>query len=174
MKVIRSISDVTGKILEAFIVFLLMLMTALMFAQFLGRFIFKNGIFWAEELSRFTMVTMVYLGAGLACKNNEHIRITILDEVIKGPANKVLHLFIAIISIVFLTAIAKYGFAVLPIVSTQKSANMQITMNLVYMMIPIGSCIMIFYNLVEILELFLAPKKDGGEAVKPAAEGSGK
>jgi TRAP-type C4-dicarboxylate transport system permease small subunit len=159
-----------GKVLEVFITFLLILMTALMFAQFLGRFIFKNGIFWAEELSRFTMVTMVYMGAGLACKNRDHIRITILDEIIKGPAHKALDLLIAVLSIAFLAAIARYGFAVLPIVSTQKSANMQITMNLIYMMMPIGSCIMIFYILVEILELFLAPKKDGAEK---AAEGNG-
>lgn len=163
MKIIQSISTIVGKALEVMIAFLLILMTALMFAQFLGRFIFKNGIFWAEELSRFTMVTMVYLGAGLACKNKDHIRVTFLDEYLKGIAHKAFTLVVSLLSIAFLIAIARHGFSVLSIVSSQKSANMQITMNLVYMMIPIGSCIMIFYLLVEILELFLAKKPETSE-----------
>jgi len=172
MKLIHTISEILGKLLNVLIVFLLILMTVLMFAQFLGRFLFKNGIYWAEELSRFTMVTMVYLGAGLACKEKDHIRVTLLEEYIRGFPLKMLRLVIAILSIAFLVIIARYGIPVLSVVSTQKSANLQITMNFIYMMIPIGSCIMIFYILVEVLELFLV-KKDDGSGIT-AAEGSEK
>ena len=171
MRLIQSIANITGKILEGLVIFLLILMTGLMFAQFLGRFIFKNGIFWAEELSRFTMVTMVYLGAGLACKGKDHIKITILDEYLKGTAHKILNLIISLFGIGFLAVIARYGFSVLSIVSRQKSANMQMTMNWIYMMLPISSCIMIFYIIVEIIEMFLV-KKDN-EAVKTEAAAGG-
>ena len=174
MKVIHTISTVLGKLLEALIVFFMVLMTVLMFSQFMGRFLFKNGIFWAEELSRFSMVTMVYLGAGLACKEKDHIRVTLLDEYLKGTARKILHLVIAVISIAFLLVIARYGFSVLSIVSKQISANMQITMNFVYMMLPIGSCIMIFYIIVEILELFLVNEKNEVKEAAATAKGSEK
>ena len=171
MRLIQTIANITGKVLDGLVIFLLILMTGLMFAQFLGRFVFKNGIFWAEELSRFTMVTMVYLGAGLACKNKDHIRITILDVYLKGTAYRILSLIIALLSVGFLAVIARYGFSVLSIVSRQKSANMQITMNWIYMMMPIGSCIMIFYIIVEILEMFLVKK--GNEAIKADASAAG-
>jgi len=105
---------------------------------------------------------MVYLGAGVLCKNREHISITILEDIFKnkGIKEKIYKLIIALFSIGFLIIVAKIGFAVLSIVSSQTSANMQMTMNLIYMMIPIGSCIMIFYLLVEILQLFIVQKSD--------------
>ena len=174
MRLIQSIATITGKILEGLVIFLLVLMTGLMFAQFLGRFVFKNGIFWAEELSRFTMVTMVYLGAGLACKGKDHIRITILDGYLKGTAHKILNLIIALLSIGFLAVIARYGYSVLSIVSRQKSANMQMTMNWIYMMLPISSCIMIFYIIVDVLEMFLVKKGDGAIKAQAAAGGNEK
>jgi TRAP-type C4-dicarboxylate transport system permease small subunit len=132
---------------------LLVLMTVLMFAQILGRFIFHNGIFWAEELSRFTMVTMVYLGAGLACKHKDHIRVTVLEEFLKGGILKSYRAVIVLISIIFTSILVYYGFKVLPLLHTQLSANLQLPMNYIYMVMPIGACIMIFYLLVELLEI---------------------
>jgi C4-dicarboxylate transporter DctQ subunit len=159
MKTIQTISNVLEKILNVFIVFLILVMTVLMFAQVVGRFALRSGIFWAEELSRFSMITMVYLGAGVACKYREHISVTILDEFLKGTARKIYRIIISAISIAFLLIVARIGFYILPIISQQRSANLQITMNLVYIMVPIGSCIMIFYSILGILELFLTKEK---------------
>jgi len=174
MKVIQIISNILGKILEILIVFLIMLMTGLMFAQVLGRFIFQNGLFWAEELSRFIMITLVYLGAGIACKNKDHISITILNGILKdtGIKNKIHKLIVALLNIAFLAIVAKIGFSVLSVVSSQKSANMQITMNLIYMVIPIGSCIMIFYLIVEIIQLFAGQKINCSGNETEAAKGT--
>ena len=166
MKAIYAVSVVLGRLLEVLVVFLLMLMTALMFAQVLGRFVFQNGLFWAEELSRFTMITLVYLGAGIACKNKDHISITILDGILKnsGIKYKIYRTSIALLSCAFLIIVAKVGFSVLHVVSAQKSANMQITMNLIYMIIPISSCIMVFYLLMEIIQLFAKSNNDLSKA----------
>jgi TRAP-type C4-dicarboxylate transport system permease small subunit len=172
MRVIQILSNVIGKILEVMIVFFLVLMTILMFAQVLGRFLFKNGLFWAEELSRFTMITMVYLGAGLACKNKDHISVTILEEYIKGRLHKIYRVAVSLVSIIFLIVIVKYGFSVLSVVSSQKSANMQVTMDLIYMIIPIGACIMIFYIIVEIIQILFTKKE--GEKVQSNADAGGK
>jgi len=172
MRAILTISNILGKMLEFLIVFLLMLMTVLMFAQVLGRFVFQNGLFWAEELSRFTMITLVYLGAGVACKNKDHISVTILDGILKGTTHKLYRVFVALLSIAFLILVAKVGFSVLHVVSSQKSANMQITMNLIYMVIPISSCIMIFYLLMEILQLIFVQKSDDSPKAEAAAQGT--
>ncbi|MDR1318215.1 MAG: TRAP transporter small permease [Treponema sp.] len=159
MEIIQKISLIIGKLLNAIVGVLLALMTALIFAQVLGRFIFRNGLFWAEELARFSMVTMVFLGAALACKYKDHIKITILEEMLKGQILKIYRIIIALISIAFLSIVAYYGFSVLGVVSGQLSANMQISMNIVYMMIPIGAAIMILYLLIEIIEIIFPADK---------------
>jgi TRAP-type C4-dicarboxylate transport system permease small subunit len=156
MNIILKISNIFGRALEIFIIFLLVLMTVLMFAQVAGRYLFKNGIFWAEELARFIMVTMVYLGAGLACKNKDHIKVTVLEEFLKGGVYKIYRILMVLISISFLSVLVYYGFSVLSVVRTQLSANLQVPMHYVYAVMPIGACIMIFYLIVELLEIVLA------------------
>jgi TRAP-type C4-dicarboxylate transport system permease small subunit len=159
MEIIRKISLVIGKLLNVAVVVLLVLMSVLIFAQVLGRFIFQNGLFWAEELARFSMVTMVYLGAGLACKYGDHIKVTVLEEMFKGRIRKIYRIIIALISIGFLSILTYYGLSVLGMVSSQLSANMQLPMSVVYVMIPTGAAIMILYLLIEIIEIvFLADK----------------
>jgi TRAP-type C4-dicarboxylate transport system permease small subunit len=159
MEIIQKISGALGKLLNVVVVVLLALMSVLIFAQVLGRFIFRNGLFWAEELSRFSMVTMVYLGAGLACKYRDHIAVTILDEMLKGKIRKIYRIGIALISIAFLSILTYYGFFVLGTVGGQLSANMQISMSVVYVMIPIGAVIMILYLLIEIIEIIFSADK---------------
>jgi TRAP-type C4-dicarboxylate transport system permease small subunit len=162
MRLIRKLLDILGMVISGIMVALLMLMTLLMFAQVAGRYLFHNGIFWAEEMARFAMVAMVFLGAGMACKYKDHIRVTILDEFLKGTARKIYRIIIALISIGFLSVLAFYGFFVLPIVSTQISANMQLPMHLIYMVIPIGAIIMILYLAVEIIDILFSQNNGDG------------
>ena len=156
MKTIQLISGALGKVLEVLIVYLLAQMTVLMSVQLLARhFPIITGVFWAEELARYSMVTMIFLGAAVSCRYKEHIAMPLLDEVLKGKARIVLKLVVSLLSGVFLVILIRYGFGILPTIAMQVSATMQMPMNYVYITIPIGACIMLFYVLVEILELSL-------------------
>jgi len=153
MKAIQMISKITGKILEVFIVCLLVLMTVLMFMQVVGRHLQIGGIVWAEELSRYSMITMIFFGSAVSCRFKNHISITFLDELLKGKTRILYKLAIALLSVVFLYFVIKFGFNMLPVLSFQKSANMRLPMNYAYAVVPVGGCIMLFYVVIEILEL---------------------
>jgi len=153
------LSDVLGKVLEALIVVLLVVMTVLMFAQVLGRYVFKNGLFWAEELSRFSMVYLVYLGAAIACKNGDHISVTILDELLQKKAGyRIYRTAIALINLAFLVVVSVIGIESLAMVKAQTSPNMGIPMSVAYASIPIGSILMTLYVVLGIVLLY-APQE---------------
>ncbi len=44
--------------------------------QIFVRYVFKAGVTWAEELSRFAFIWTVYFGISLAAKNEQHVRVT--------------------------------------------------------------------------------------------------
>jgi TRAP-type C4-dicarboxylate transport system permease small subunit len=163
MSYIRAFSDFLGKILEALIVILISVMTVLMFAQVLGRYVFKNGLYWAEELSRFSMVYLVYLGAAIASKNHDHISVTILDELLQKKAGYTLYrTLIALINLAFLAIVSIIGLKSLAMVRAQTSPNMGIPMSIAYAAIPIGSILMMLYVILELVLLY-APA-EGGKA----------
>jgi len=158
MSFLRAFSDGLGKALEVLVVLLLIVMTVLMFSQVLGRYIFKNGLFWAEELSRFSMVFLVYLGAALASKYHDHISVTLLDELLAKSKNKlalkIYRTVIALITLSFLFIVTIIGMKVLPMVNAQTSPNMEIPMSVAYASIPIGTILMMLYIVLEIIRLY--------------------
>ena len=166
MSFLRTFSDGLGKVLDALVVLLLVVMTVLMFSQVLGRYVFKNGLFWAEELSRFSMVFMVYFGAALASKYHDHISVTLLDEMLARSkskyAFKIYRTVIALITMAFLLVVTVIGIRALPMVNAQTSPNMEIPMSVAYASIPVGTTLMMLYIVIEIILLY-APA-DGRKA----------
>ena len=56
--------------------FSLLLMVGFLTLQIIGRYFFQVGIAWTEELSRYSFLWAVYVGAALAVKRGGHVRIT--------------------------------------------------------------------------------------------------
>lgn len=48
----------------------------LLFVQVVLRYFFGRSLAWTEEMSRYTFLFMVYIGASLAAKHDAHIRVT--------------------------------------------------------------------------------------------------
>ena len=157
MKAIQLVSKVIGKILEVLIAYLLAQMSVLMALQLLVRhFPILPNFFWAEELARFSMAAIIFLGAAISSRYRDHIAVTFFEEILKGKARIILKLFVSMLSIVFLSVLVKYGFMMLPSVSRQVSATLQMPMSWIYAMIPIGACLMLFYVLIEVVELIMS------------------
>jgi len=55
-------------------------MSLLILANVILRYIFNTGIVWAEEMSRFLFVWMIFLGAIGALKENNHISVDVLTR----------------------------------------------------------------------------------------------
>lgn len=59
---------------------LLVIMTGILFAQVVARFVFNNSFFWSEEISRYIFIWLVFLGIGALIQLSEHITIDVLSE----------------------------------------------------------------------------------------------
>ena len=129
MKIIHLVSNIIGKALEAVIAILLFQMLVLMTLQLLARhFPVITGVFWAEELSRFSMITLIFIGAAISCKNKDHIAATLLEENLKGKARIALKIGVSLLSVAFLAVFisnSEYSLfrAICPVFCFQNSAQ---------------------------------------------------
>jgi TRAP-type transport system small permease protein len=123
------------------------MMTIVLFIQVLGRYITQSGLPWTEELAKYGMIWMVFIGAAVATKDASHIKVSLLEE--KFPSfSKWLTPIQNLISLIFLAIIVKYGWDALSILSAQKSPNLLLPMSIFYFAIPLSSAIMIVHLLV--------------------------
>jgi TRAP-type C4-dicarboxylate transport system permease small subunit len=146
--VVRSIkkaSDAVDMVCTAISVFLLGVMTVVTFIQIICR-VFFSALFWTEEVARYALVWITFIGAGCVHKRAGHISITILQDLLPGKARKVFQILTQLLCIiVFLTAIY-YGFSYMQLMGTQLSAALRIPMRYMYAIIPVGCIIMMMHS----------------------------
>lgn len=74
------------------------------FLQFFTRYVLNNSLGWTEEIARFLLITVTFLGSVMAVRRESHIAVELVFRWLSRPARKALQYFIDIVSIVF------YGF----------------------------------------------------------------
>jgi TRAP-type C4-dicarboxylate transport system permease small subunit len=105
MKLLHWLDENIEKI---FILFTTMVMLCLLATAVFSRYVMNMSITWAEEISLFGMVWLVYFGASYAAKYRRHIRITIIRDMLPIKTQKLLDIFLNIIFFVFM-AFLLYG-----------------------------------------------------------------
>ena len=82
---VQRIFTSVNKLLNVIMVVCLATMVVLVFGNVVLRYVFHTGITWAEEMSRFMFVWLVFLGAIGALKDNNHLGVDLLVKIL--PAN---------------------------------------------------------------------------------------
>lgn len=163
MAIVRKTNSILIKVTEVILVLLMTLMVVSMFLQIVGRWIGVNMV-WSEEMTRFANAWMVFLGSSIIAYFDDHIAVTVLDDVLKGKSYTILRIARKLIFIVFSVVVFVYGWQTTARVAAQTSPNMGIPMSWVYSAIPVGS-FMSFYYLV--VSFFAPPPAKSGKEDMP-------
>ena len=118
--------------------------TLLLFANVVMRYVFLAPIYWAEELARYLMVWLIFLGAGVVAGGEEHISINIVTRVLSPKGNTLLTRVIALICLLFSAALVYYSWrhTMRVRLAGQTTAALDLPMWWAYLAIPVGSAMM--------------------------------
>ncbi|WP_162628816.1 TRAP transporter small permease [Marinobacter bohaiensis] len=129
-------------------------MAILVMANVLCRYGFGVSLPWTEELSRFLMIAVTYLGAGLALREGRLVAVEFLQDLFPRFLMP-LRLLVALIIMVFLVVLAWVGVGFAQFAAGQETPVLGISASIPYMIIPVGAS-MLALHLVLILRDFLA------------------
>ncbi|OOF40412.1 MULTISPECIES: TRAP transporter small permease [Rodentibacter] len=76
----KALAQFVGKALEALVVFILSVMSILVFLNVVLRYGFNSSISVTEEVSRYMFIWLTFLAAVLAFSENRHVNVTILTD----------------------------------------------------------------------------------------------
>lgn len=164
MKRVNDVLQKTAKLLETVMIVALSVMVVVMFMQVVLRYVFSTGFAWTEELSRFMMIYMIFIGAAVLASQDGHISVTILDDLLKGIPRKVIKGVQYALTLAYCIVMGNLSLSTLSIVAKQKTPNMQITMDWVYIIIPVSMILMAIYILAKFVLLFTKPQSKEGDA----------
>src|SRR5699024_6853633 len=149
MRIIEKISYWLDYITRLFIATFLGVMTIALTAQIIARSVFQGGFVWTDELSRFLMVALIFLGAASATRDNTHITVSVLEDW-KPSVRKWLAPIQWLAMLLYAVILVIVGIETLRIVCPQQSVNMQMSMGIVYSVFPVSAFIMIVHLLTKI------------------------
>lgn len=141
----KRINNVIRKFESLTVAIGLLGITALIFLNVLLRYIFKNSFTWAEELSRYLLVWITFIGGSLAVRDNVHVNMDLLLNNINIKLKKPLIYLIYLGSSLIMVYLSYSGFKIMNDVrvSGQVSTSMEfLPIWLVYLAVPIGSILM--------------------------------
>ncbi|HOA15285.1 MAG TPA: TRAP transporter small permease [Bacillota bacterium] len=148
---------------KTLITLLFFLMFILVFANVVTRYLFSFSMNWAEEISRFLMIWVAYLGIGLAMKEGHHASVQILQDALPSKAYPYARGFVAIVMIVFMIIVTYLGIDYSRFAMDQQTAAMLWPVGIIYLAIPIGSLLFIIHMISAFAD-YVSPKHIGESA----------
>jgi TRAP-type C4-dicarboxylate transport system permease small subunit len=121
---------------------LLALMAVLVFGNVCARYLFKASFGWVEELTRYMMIWLAYLGAGLALRHGNHVAVMLLVGALPRTPARALRCLVGLVMAGFLVAVAWIGWEYAAFAWRQRTPVLQWPTGAVYLAIPIGTALM--------------------------------
>ncbi len=129
------------------IVVMLAAMACMVFANVALRFFTDRSILWVEEASRYTMIWLTFIGAGLVLRYGGHIGIDTLQQKLPRHAAAIrVGIFAVLLGFFGVMAVVGLRYSVLT--WAQTTPVLQIPIGAVYLAMPIGFALMIVHLLL--------------------------
>lgn len=137
--IISKINSLTRFIVVA----LLAVMVVAVFLQVLFRFFLDQPLAWTEELARYLLIWITFLGSAYAMAIKAHIGTEYIQKFLSPLMNKIVLGVAAAISIFFFVVMVQQGYILSARSMTQTSPTLLVPMGYVYMVIPISGVLLI-------------------------------
>ena len=138
-------------------------MAALIFvisAQIVSR-VFFTAFGWTEEVARFLLIWVTFLGAALAWQQGRHIAVTIVVDRVPGAARRAIQILALAVVFAFALALVWLGWAYMEVSSFQRSPSLRLRMSHVYAVIPLSGALIAWFSLTDLLRLAFGQRLEG-------------
>ena len=122
-------------------------MAVLVFANVVSRYGLNYSIIWVEELTRYLMVWVGFLGAGLVLRLGAHIAIEAFQDILPPRAAQALRAAIVLLLAATFAAMTWLGVRYVAFAWDQETPVLNWSTGAVYLAIPLGSALLLVHLL---------------------------
>lgn len=154
--IVSVMSRVNGILLELCrwaSIALVVAIAAVVAAGVFWRYVLNDSLSWYEEMAKFMMVWLVFVGAPVALRVGGHISIEMLPEALPSRLKAALWLAVTVIVAWFCYMLTEYGFRFAWNGRTQTAIAIgDVSMLWIFASIPIGAALMFLVAVQQVFE----------------------
>ena len=116
----------------------------IVFLQFFTRYVLNDSLSWTEEIARYGLMWVVFIGGAMVTRRNTHIAVELLSNVMKpGPLRAALLAFVDFVKLAFLGLLAFVSWAIMERMHFQRMTVFDLPMSYVYAGVAFGCFLML-------------------------------
>jgi len=116
----------------------------IVFLQFFTRYVLNDSLAWTEEIARYGLMWVVFIGGAMVTRRNTHIAVELLSNVMKpGRLRATLLAIVDLIKLAFLGLLAFVSWAITARMHQQRMTVFDLPMSYVYAGVAFGCFLML-------------------------------
>jgi TRAP-type C4-dicarboxylate transport system permease small subunit len=137
---------------EDWLVFVLFWSLAfIVFLQFFTRYVLNDSLAWTEEIARYALMWVVFIGGAMVTRRNTHITVELLANVMKpGPLRASLLAFVDFVKLAFIGLLAFVSVTITERMAVQRMTVFDLSMSWVYGGVAFGCFLMLFRQALSV------------------------
>jgi|KBSSwiStaDraftv2_1062776.scaffolds.fasta_scaffold26871_4 TRAP-type C4-dicarboxylate transport system permease small subunit len=151
-------------------------LAAIVFLQFFTRYVLNDSVAWTEEIARYGLIWVTFIGAVMVTRRNSHIAVALLPNLLPAWAGRALLALVDLAVLAFFALLAYFSILIIGRMQVQRMTVVDLPMSWVYAAVVVGCCLMLVRQLMRVWR----NARDGwrseqealtsGLVVEPAAE----
>ncbi len=131
----------------AFVVFWLLALDV--FYQFFTRYVIQDSAAWTEEIARYLLIVVTFVGASMGVRRNTHIHVEFVYRYIPAKAGRVLSTVVDAVRVALLGYATWLGVELVPRMHNLQMTVVDIPMSVIYGIVTAGFALMT-YRAIEV------------------------
>jgi len=156
MENLRQISEklslLSEKAVYYTLVVMMIVMTLTVIVQVFLRYIFSFSLSWSEEVARYLMIWVAFLGGSLALKKGLHIGVEFLLVRVSSRTRRWVSILSKMFILIFLIYLTIGGIKITWAVRDQSSPALLFSMAYAYLSAPVGGLLMAIQAIHSLIE----------------------
>jgi len=132
----------------------------ILFVQFFSRYVLNDSPVWTEEIARYLLAILAFVG-GISCvRNNSHIYLEFIFRMVSSKIGKIFIITSSVLSVFFYFYSSYLAMVLSDKISFQRMISMDLPKNIVYYVIAACLFIMGLYSLIRLIKAVITKKED--------------
>ncbi|MEO7255231.1 MAG: TRAP transporter small permease [Casimicrobium sp.] len=120
------------------------LLAADIFYQFFTRYVLSDSAAWTEEIARYLLIIVVFLGASMAVRKNTQIHVEFVYRYLPPWLGRILSTFVDVVRVLFLGYATWLSCELVPKMQNLSMTVVDFPMSYVYAFVAIGFALMTY------------------------------